>query len=284
MGRFTLCAALALGLGLGACGGDAGEGAPTAGGATREPAQRPTTSPAEDPVVTAEADDDPETASPEAGSPAAETPAPEPRSRPRVRRYAVLDVVDGDTVTVAYRGGESVRVIGIDTPETVHPSVPDECGGAAASRAAGRILTGMRVGLVFDRSQGRRDYYGRLLAYLQVPGVGDFGRVMVRRGLAAEYTYDTAYRHRAAYQRAESRAQASGRGLWGHCGGPDEPAHQPKRKPKPASGGNCKRGYDPCVPPYPPDLDCPDVNGPVRVTGSDPHGLDADGDGSACET
>ena len=48
-----------------------------------------------------------------------------------------------------------------------------------------------------------------------------------------------------------------------------------------ASGTGCAPGYSPCIPPYPPDLDCPDV-GPVTVSGSDPHGLDADNDGVAC--
>ena len=46
---------------------------------------------------------------------------------------------------------------------------------------------------------------------------------------------------------------------------------------------NCAAGYSPCVPPPPPDLDCADVNGPIRVTGSDPHNLDGDGDGWGCE-
>jgi hypothetical protein len=50
---------------------------------------------------------------------------------------------------------------------------------------------------------------------------------------------------------------------------------------QPAS--NCEPGYDPCVPPYPPDLDCSDLSGPYAVTGSDPHGLDRDGDGEGCE-
>ena len=49
-------------------------------------------------------------------------------------------------------------------------------------------------------------------------------------------------------------------------------------------GGACAPGYSPCIPPYPPDLDCSDVNGPIYVTGSDPHGLDADGDGVGCES
>jgi hypothetical protein len=48
-----------------------------------------------------------------------------------------------------------------------------------------------------------------------------------------------------------------------------------------SAGEGCAPGYDPCVPPYPPDVDCPEV-GPVTVSGPDPHGLDADGDGVAC--
>lgn len=45
----------------------------------------------------------------------------------------------------------------------------------------------------------------------------------------------------------------------------------------------CEAGYTPCVPPYGPDVDCGDLDGPIHVSGSDPHGLDADGDGLACE-
>lgn len=47
--------------------------------------------------------------------------------------------------------------------------------------------------------------------------------------------------------------------------------------------GDCESGYDPCVPNHPPDVDCDDVGRTVRVTGSDPHGLDADNDGFGCE-
>jgi hypothetical protein len=55
-------------------------------------------------------------------------------------------------------------------------------------------------------------------------------------------------------------------------------------EPAPASsGGGCDPNYSGCVPAYPPDVNCPDVNGPVQVIGSDPHGLDRDGDGVACE-
>lgn len=76
---------------------------------------------------------------------------------------------------------------------------------------------------------------------------------------------------------------------------PAHPAPKPRPEtPKPnaeessstdtGAGGNCAPGYSPCIPPYPPDLDCSDVNGPITVTGDDPHGLDGDGDGIACES
>jgi micrococcal nuclease len=218
---------------------------------------------------------------------------PEPKQRPArrrvVQRHQVLDVVDGDTVNVLYRGSEvSVRVIGIDTPETVHPSEPVECGGPQASAAAAGMLTGKRVRLVFDPSQGRIDAYGRTLAYLQTPGVGDFGLAMIRQGRAAEYTYDTSYARQARYLAAQRNAQAAGRGIWNRCGGVDKPLAQPepapKSRPRGGQGGNCDPGYDPCVPPYPPDLDCADVDGPIRITGDDPHGFDADGDGIGCDS
>jgi hypothetical protein len=51
----------------------------------------------------------------------------------------------------------------------------------------------------------------------------------------------------------------------------------------PPTSSDCEPGYDPCVPPYPPDVDCSDISGPVTVTGSDPHRLDADGNGIGCE-
>ncbi len=103
--------------------------------------------------------------------------------RPPARYYAVTEVVDGDTVKVARHGETSIRIIGIDTPETVHPTEPVECGGPRASQLATHLLTGKQVRLVFDPSQGRIDAYGRTLAYLQVRGGPyDFGLAMIQRG------------------------------------------------------------------------------------------------------
>jgi len=220
------------------------------------------------------------------------SPAPTRTPVQQRRLYPVVHVADGDTVTVSYRGrDESVRIIGIDSPEHVDPNTPDECWGARASSAATSMLTGRRVALVFDPTQGRRDAYGRLLAYVQVPGLGDFGLAQLRRGNAVEYTYDTAYQRQARYRSAERTSRSTGKGLWAPCGGADKPlrlAPEPvKPKPKPAGprpGGACAPGYRPCVPPSPPDVDCSDVDGPVYVTGTDPHELDSDGDGIACES
>jgi micrococcal nuclease len=230
---------------------------------------------------------------PDGRNKAAKAVATEDAPRRRAHMHRVLDVVDGDTVTVDYRGSEvSVRVIGIDTPETVHPSEPVECGGPQASAAATRLLAGKKVRLVFDPSQGRTDYYGRTLAYLEAPGVGDFGLAMVRQGRAAEYTYDTDYARQTRYLNAQDNAQAHRHGIWSRCGGVDTPlrrskpapAHQTRPGGSTPQGGGCDPGYDPCIPPYPPDLDCGDVDGPIQVTGDDPHGFDADGDGIGCDS
>lgn len=68
---------------------------------------------------------------------------------------------------------------------------------------------------------------------------------------------------------------------------PEPPPPEPEAEPEPPEPQpepeNCDSNYSGCVPPYPPDVNCPDVDGPVTVTGEDPHGLDRDGDGSACE-
>ena len=226
---------------------------------------------------------------PEQGEPRQDKPRPSPappKQQHQVVRYLVTDVVDGDTVTVAKAGGTTIRIIGIDTPETVHPFEPVECGGPRASAAATALLAGQRVQLVYDPSQGRLDTYDRTLAYLTVPGLGDFGLAMVRRGLAAEYTYDTAYAKQALYQQAESQAQSQDNGIWATCGGVDTPlaTPEPPSNPQPKPGANCASGYSPCVPAYPPDLDCDDIDGPVSVTGDDPHGFDADGDGTGCDS
>jgi micrococcal nuclease len=133
------------------------------------------------------------------------------------RGWRVSRVIDGDTVEVRRGGRElTLRLIGIDTPETVHPTEPIECYGPQASAFAQRVLAGRRVLLEYDHTQGRRDYYGRTLAYLWLvePRPTLFNWSAIRRGYALEYTYDAPYRWQPEFQRAERHAQGSDLGVW----------------------------------------------------------------------
>lgn len=133
---------------------------------------------------------------------------------------AVTRIVDGDTVVI---GGETIRPIGLDTPETVSPSVKDECGGQEATAEAHKLLDGRRVLVVSDPSQGERDRYGRRLAYLDIEGVGDFSELMIWHGFAKEYTYDKPYARQQVYKELENEARNKRLETWGRCGGFDTP-------------------------------------------------------------
>lgn len=132
--------------------------------------------------------------------------------------FEVVQVVDGDTVKIATGEGRlTLRLIGIDTPETVHPSKPVECFGPEASEEAARLLRGQRVWVELDPGQGTTDRYDRLLAYLWTSPTDMFNWHMIREGFATEYTYDTAYNHRTAFVAAERLAAGELRGLWRDC-------------------------------------------------------------------
>jgi len=99
----------------------------------------------------------------------------------------VLRVIDGDTVEVTWSGGtESVRMIGIDTPETVHPTKEVQVYGKEASDFTKSHLTGKNVSLEFDVE--KRDKYGRLLAYVWLDGIM-FNETLVSQGYAQVSTY-----------------------------------------------------------------------------------------------
>jgi micrococcal nuclease len=135
----------------------------------------------------------------------------------------VTHVVDGDTIEVALPDGgeEDVRYIGIDTPETVKPDTPVQCGGPRAHEANERLVGGRMVTLRFDAE--RRDVYGRLLAYVYLAGPDPGGRPLfvnaelVRRGLARTLTIPPNDSFAAKFARLAARAGARGRGLWGRC-------------------------------------------------------------------
>jgi endonuclease YncB( thermonuclease family) len=130
--------------------------------------------------------------------------------------YKVDRVIDGDTVDVVINGKiERLRLIGIDTPETVHPSKPVECYGTEASNKAKELLEGSWITLEKDDSQGEVDTYGRLLRYVFLSDGSNFNLLMVREGYAYEYTYDGAYTYQSEFKHAQEYAAENRIGLWG---------------------------------------------------------------------
>lgn len=126
-------------------------------------------------------------------------------------------MVDGDTVKVMYEGEEvTIRVIGINTPETVDPRKPVECFGAEASQATKMFLPeGSQGTLTPDSTQDDQDKYGRLLRYITNEHGEDLGLYLISSGYAYEYTYRVPYERQAEYRAAQQEAEQAGAGLWG---------------------------------------------------------------------
>lgn len=128
--------------------------------------------------------------------------------------YPLMRIVDGDTLIVGFENTtEYVRLIGIDAPELNDPA-GTQC---YAQESTAHLQEIARTGLVvlhFDETQGMRDSYGRLLAYVELPEGGDLGEQMLADGYAREYTYHAAYARQGTYTAAEQLATEEGRGLW----------------------------------------------------------------------
>jgi endonuclease YncB( thermonuclease family) len=193
------------------------------------------------------------------------------------QRGVVTEIVDGDTLRVRLASGKSekVRLIGIDAAER------GACFAAPATERARQLALSKPVILRGDRTQDTRDRYGRLLAYVWIPGGRDLGYQLVAGGFAKVYVYRDPFQRLSAYRTAESRAKSAPAGAWKACGDTIRPV-----VPAPPPAGNCHPSYTPCLPVVG-DLDCADVRAlgvaPVRVTGSDPYRLDGDNDGYGCE-
>lgn len=152
------------------------------------------------------------------GAPAVVAPRASAVAQPIAAGAEVFDVesvVDGDTIKVSMNGKvETLRLIGIDTPETKDPRKPVQCFGAEASRKATELLAGQKVRLEADASQGERDKYGRLLRYVWRTDGLFFNDWMIRNGYAFEYTYNTPYQYQAIFKEAQRYASDKNLGLW----------------------------------------------------------------------
>ncbi|MFZ3579580.1 thermonuclease family protein [Virgibacillus sp. DJP39] len=207
----------------------------------------------------------------------------------------VTRVIDGDTIEISMNGkNEDVRLLLIDTPETVHPSKPVEPFGKAASQFVKDKLTGEKVRVKVGKEE--RDKYGRLLAYVFINGE-TIQEKLLRQGLAR-----TAYLYNDLtmldeFHTVQSKAKNNDQGVWSipgyahvdHNHGfhyQDEPSSEPTEDKNRETSGLL---YDPSGP----DRDCGDFDthqqaqdfyeaagGPQK----DPHRLDGDGEGVACDS
>lgn len=130
----------------------------------------------------------------------------------------VVRVVDGDTVHVRLDGREeTVRYIGVDTPETSRPGTPVECFGPTAGAANERLVAGREVRLELGVEE--RDRYDRLLAYVYVADDGRFvNETLVREGYARPLAIEPNMRHAEDFEALAARAREAGLGLWKQCG------------------------------------------------------------------
>ncbi|MBM3673198.1 MAG: thermonuclease family protein [Actinobacteria bacterium] len=128
----------------------------------------------------------------------------------------VIEAVDGDTIVVAFDDGrtDTVRILGVDTPETKDPEQGVECFGPEAAAYTASQLTGRVVEL--ERDVELRDLYDRRLAYVSVDG-RDFSEELLRRGLARFLVIDPNRAHARDLLAAELTARRTNRGLWRAC-------------------------------------------------------------------
>ncbi len=211
----------------------------------------------------------------------------------------VTRVIDGDTIEI--EGGQRVRLIGIDTPETVDPNRPAGCYGTDASSFTKAQLEGKEIKLEKDISE--TDQYGRLLRYVWL---GDtlFNETLVKEGYAQVSTYPPDVKNSERFLAAQKEARDNNRGLWSTCQNTPAPSTSvstPKpvtATPKPnvatqqtQTSGSCKYSCNS------PDRDCSDFSTHAEAqaffnccgfsAGNDPMRLDkatGTGNGIACES
>ena len=213
-------------------------------------------------------------------------------------RVTIVRVVDGDTFEVRFPDGhtENVRLLGVDTPE-VHvendpaefegiPTTPDghdwlRDWGHKASEFARTELAGEQVTIRTDAQADRRGSYGRLLVYVNQGGGKSFNLKLINQGYAR--MYDSEFSRRSTFSSAEATAQRNDVGLWGY-----ESTKTTTATPTPDSETTAEID----LPPKPADgdYDCGHFETQEQAqyvyeqdTG-DPHRLDTDDDGTACES
>lgn len=204
-----------------------------------------------------------------------------------VKSYSVIKVVDGDTIKVDINGTqETIRLIGINSPESVDPRKPVECFGIEASNRAKELLNNKKVILENDPTQGERDKYQRLLRYVWLEDGTFFNKKMISDGYANEYTYNTPYKYQAEFKQAEAEAKALKKGLWAEDACLENQTESPSTEtqtPADTSSIICSSNTYNCTD-FKTHAEAQQVFNFCGGVNNDIHRLDSDGDGVACES
>src|SRR3989344_5702840 len=131
--------------------------------------------------------------------------------------YRVVRFDDGDTITVDMNGTtETVRFIGVDTPETQHPDRPVECYGREAASYTKQLIGNQKVRLQADPLNTNRDRYGRLLRYVYLPDNTLLEQKLITEGYGFAYTFFP-FSKLAEFSAYEQQAKSANKGLWSAC-------------------------------------------------------------------
>lgn len=131
--------------------------------------------------------------------------------------YSINHFIDGDTISVNMNGGaQSVRLIGVDTPETHKPNTPVQCFGEAAAAFTKATIGNSRVRLVADPESDDRDIYGRLVRYVYLPNGLNLDELLIQNGYGFAYLYFP-FTKTARFAADQQTAQTKHEGLWAAC-------------------------------------------------------------------
>lgn len=130
-----------------------------------------------------------------------------------LEKYKVIRVVDGDTLVIEYNGkNEKVRLIGVDTPESVHPDETRNTEfGEKVSNYSKSKLEGNEIQIEFDVQE--RDKYGRLLCYVYIEGQM-YNKLLLKEGLAKVATYPPNIKYVDEFVKIQKQARQNGKGMW----------------------------------------------------------------------
>jgi micrococcal nuclease len=129
--------------------------------------------------------------------------------------YTLDSIVDGDTIKVSdSQETYTVRLIGIDTPETKDPRKEVECFGEEATLYLTKLVGNQKLILKSDSTQDDIDRYGRYLRYAFLEDGTNINKKMIEDGYANEYTYSKPYFYQGEFKEAQNTAENGGLGLW----------------------------------------------------------------------